>query len=317
MDYKITVGVEVHCELKTKEKIFSPSLSCYGSLANSNANVIDFGYPGVLPQLNKEVLEYAIRACKVLNLNITKDMHFDRKNYFYADNPKNFQITQNETPIGTNGYVEIEVNGEKKKIEILEMHIEEDTCKSVHGDKSSLLDFNRAGVPLIEIVTKPCVHSSEEAVKYLHHPEVLKSAQLNQCYFLERFHAEFIEGIQEEALKRIKHVERLQPFMGDDQWNFHDGIIREMRLDREKDRLTVIVDTYCRTWSDSGDETYLVPFIFTDCVNIEMDLDAGNDYIWTSRIYLLNDFLYVDFESANLKVSSRQLTIGKIITQKN
>ena len=118
MDYKITVGVEVHCELKTKNKIFSPSISTYGSIANTNTNVLDFGYPGVLPQLNKEVLEYAIRACKVLNLNITRNMHFDRKNYFYADNPKNFQITQHETPIGTNGYVEIEEGGEKKKIEI-------------------------------------------------------------------------------------------------------------------------------------------------------------------------------------------------------
>ena len=182
MDYKITVGVEVHCELKTKEKIFSPSLSCYGSMANANANVIDLGYPGVLPQLNKEVLEYAIRACKVLNLTITRDMHFDRKNYFYADNPKNFQITQNETPIGTNGYVEIEVNGEKKKIEILEMHIEEDTCKSVHSEQTSLLDFNRAGVPLIEIVTKPCIHSAEEAVKYLEKlKELLLYANVSDC----------------------------------------------------------------------------------------------------------------------------------------
>ena len=182
MDYKITVGVEVHCELKTKEKIFSPSISSYGSMANSNANVIDFGYPGVLPQLNKEVLEYAIRACHVLNLTITRDMHFDRKNYFYADNPKNFQITQNETPIGTNGYVEIEVNGEKKKIEILEMHIEEDTCKSVHSETTSLLDFNRAGVPLIEIVTKPCIHSSEEAVKYLEKlKELLLYANVSDC----------------------------------------------------------------------------------------------------------------------------------------
>ena len=182
MDYKITVGVEVHAELKTKEKIFSPSKSTYGSMANTNVNVIDLGYPGVLPQLNKEVLEYAIRACKVLNLNITKDMHFDRKNYFYADNPKNFQITQNETPIGTNGYVEIEVDGNKKKIEILEMHIEEDTCKSVHSEKTSLLDFNRAGVPLIEIVTKPCIHSDVEAVKYLEKlRELLLYADVSDC----------------------------------------------------------------------------------------------------------------------------------------
>ena len=182
MDYKITVGVEVHCELKTKEKIFSPSISSYGSMANTNTNVIDLGYPGVLPLLNKEVLEFAIRACKVLNLNITRDMHFDRKNYFYADNPKNFQITQNETPIGTNGYVEIEVDGKIKKIEILEMHIEEDTCKSVHSDKCSLLDFNRAGVPLIEIVTKPCIHSDIEAVKYLEKlRELLLYAEVSDC----------------------------------------------------------------------------------------------------------------------------------------
>lgn len=182
MDYKITVGVEVHCELKTKNKIFSPSISSYGSMANTNVNVIDLGYPGVLPQVNKEVLEFAIRACHVLNLKITRDMHFDRKNYFYADNPKNFQITQNETPIGREGYVLIEVNGEKKKIEILEMHIEEDTCKSVHSEKSSLLDFNRAGVPLIEIVTKPCIHSSEEAVKYLEKlRELLLYADVSDC----------------------------------------------------------------------------------------------------------------------------------------
>lgn len=182
MDYKKTIGIEVHCELKTTEKIFSPSLNNYGSIANTNANVIDFGYPGTLPLLNKEVLKHAIRACHVLNLHINRDMHFDRKNYFYADNPKNFQITQNETPIGYDGYVEIEIDGQKKKIEILEMHIEEDTCKSVHSNTSSLLDFNRAGVPLIEIVTKPCMHSEEEAVKYLEKlRELLLYADVSDC----------------------------------------------------------------------------------------------------------------------------------------
>jgi len=182
MDYKKTIGIEVHCELKTKEKIFSPSISSYGSMANTNANVIDMGYPGTLPLLNKEVLEYAIKACKVLNLKITRDMHFDRKNYFYADNPKNFQITQNETPIGRDGYVEIEIDGVKKRIEILEMHIEEDTCKSVHSMSSSLLDYNRAGVPLIEIVTKPCMNSSLEAVKYLEKlRELLLYAEVSDC----------------------------------------------------------------------------------------------------------------------------------------
>jgi len=182
-NYKKTIGIEVHCELKTNNKIFSPSLSNYGSMANTNVNIIDFGYPGVLPILNMDVVKLALKACKVLNLNISKKMHFDRKNYFYPDNPKNFQITQALTPIGTHGYIEITKNdGTKKKIDILEMHIEEDTCKSVHGEKSSLLDFNRAGVPLIEIVTEPCMETSEEAVLYLTKlRELLLYAGVSDC----------------------------------------------------------------------------------------------------------------------------------------
>lgn len=162
-----TIGIEVHVELKTKSKLFSSSKNSYGELANTNTNVIDLGYPGTLPTLNKEAINLAIKATKVLNAKINKVMHFDRKNYFYPDNPKNFQITQNRTPIGYDGYVEIEVDGVKKKILIEELHIEEDTCKSIHTNNSSLLDFNRAGVPLIEIVTKPVIESSKEAVLYL------------------------------------------------------------------------------------------------------------------------------------------------------
>ena len=109
-------------------------------------------------------------------------MHFDRKNYFYPDNPKNFQITQSRTPIGYDGYVEIEVNGTKKKIEIEEMHIEEDTCKSTHRGDKTLLDFNRAGVPLIEIVTKPCISSSLEAKLYLEKlKELLFYSDISDC----------------------------------------------------------------------------------------------------------------------------------------
>ncbi len=182
-NYQPTIGIEVHCELKTPNKIFSPALSNYGSLANTNINIIDLGYPGSLPVLNIDVVKLALKACRVLNLTITKEMHFDRKNYFYPDNPKNFQITQERTPIGRNGYVEITLSsGETKKILIHEMHIEEDTCKSVHGEKNSLLDFNRAGVPLIEIVTEPCIKSSEEAVLYLEKlRELLLYADVSDC----------------------------------------------------------------------------------------------------------------------------------------
>ena len=166
-NYIPTIGVEVHVELKTNTKIFSNSINGYGEMANSLTNVIDLGYPGTLPTLNKEVLNLAIKAATVLNCKIRREMHFDRKNYFYPDNSKNYQITQSRTPIGYDGYVEVEVNGIKKKIEVEEMHIEEDTCKSTHRGTKTLLDFNRAGVPLIEIVTKPCMNSGEEAKAYL------------------------------------------------------------------------------------------------------------------------------------------------------
>ena len=181
-NYIPTIGIEVHVELKTNTKIFSNSLNGYGQMANSLTNVVDLGYPGTLPTLNKEVINLAIKAACVLNCKIRKEMHFDRKNYFYPDNPKNFQITQARTPIGYDGYVEIEVDGTKKKIEIEEMHIEEDTCKSTHRGDKTLLDFNRAGVPLIEIVTKPCISSSTEAKLYLEKlKELLFYTDISDC----------------------------------------------------------------------------------------------------------------------------------------
>ena len=181
-EYKATIGIEVHVEVKSNTKLFSNSKNTYGMPTNACVNPIDLGYPGTLPTLNKEVIRQGIKACKVLHCDISKVMHFDRKNYFYPDNPKNYQITQNRTPIGRNGYIEIEVDGQKKKIEIEEMHIEEDTCKSAHRGEISLLDFNRAGVPLIEIVTKPCISSSEEAMKYLEKlKETLFYANISDC----------------------------------------------------------------------------------------------------------------------------------------
>lgn len=181
-NYIPTIGIEVHVELKTNTKIFSNSINGYGQMANSLTNVVDLGYPGTLPTVNKEVINLAIKAACVLNCKIRKEMHFDRKNYFYPDNPKNFQITQARTPIGYDGYVEIEVDGTKKKVEIEEMHIEEDTCKSTHRGDKTLLDFNRAGVPLIEIVTKPCISNSTEAKLYLEKlKELLFYTDISDC----------------------------------------------------------------------------------------------------------------------------------------
>ena len=181
-NYIPTIGIEVHVELKTNTKIFSASKNGYGMSANTLVNEIDLGYPGTLPLINREVLNIAIKAAKVLHCNIRKEMHFDRKNYFYPDNPKNYQITQARTPIGYDGYIEIEVDGKIKKIEIQEMHIEEDTCKSAHRKNVTLLDFNRAGVPLIEIVTKPCISSGEEAMLYIEKlRETLLYADISDC----------------------------------------------------------------------------------------------------------------------------------------
>lgn len=181
-NYIPTIGIEVHVELKTNTKIFSSSINGYGMGANTLTNVVDLGYPGTLPTVNKEVVNQAIKAATVLNCKIRRDMHFDRKNYFYPDNPKNYQITQFDTPIGYDGYVLIEVDGETKKIEIEEMHIEEDTCKSAHRGNVTLLDFNRAGVPLIEIVTKPCISSSKEAKLYIEKlREILLYAGISDC----------------------------------------------------------------------------------------------------------------------------------------
>lgn len=181
-NYKTTVGIEVHAELKTKTKIFSDSANHYGKMANTCTNVIDLGYPGTLPTMNEEVIRLGLRAALVLNCEINKHMHFDRKNYFYPDNPKNYQITQNRTPIGVNGYVEIDTENGKKKIRIHDIHIEEDTCKSIHSETKSMLDYNRAGVPLVEIVTEADMSSAEEAVKYLEKlKELLLYADVSDC----------------------------------------------------------------------------------------------------------------------------------------
>ena len=162
-----TIGIEVHVELKSKTKVFSDSINNFKDDINTNVNVIDLGFPGTLPKLNKEVINQALLASLALNCKINKVMHFDRKNYFYPDLPKGFQITQKDTPIGYDGYVEIEDEGIIKRIELERIHIEEDTCKSIHKDDKTLLNANRAGVPLIEIVTKPVIKSANEAMLYL------------------------------------------------------------------------------------------------------------------------------------------------------
>ncbi|NRD77712.1 Asp-tRNA(Asn)/Glu-tRNA(Gln) amidotransferase subunit GatB [Bacillus sp. BRMEA1] len=172
MEFETVIGLEVHVELKTESKIFSASPNHFGAEPNSNTSVIDLGYPGVLPVLNKKVVDFGMKAAMALNCQVATHTKFDRKNYFYPDNPKAYQISQFDQPIGEHGWIEIEVNGYTKKIGITRIHLEEDAGKLNHGKGYSLVDFNRQGTPLIEIVSEPDIRTPDEAYAYL---EKLKS----------------------------------------------------------------------------------------------------------------------------------------------
>ena len=167
--YETVIGLEVHVELATKTKIFCSCSTEFGGAPNTHTCPVCTGMPGSLPVLNKQVVEYAMAVGLATNCKITQYCKFDRKNYFYPDNPQNYQISQLYLPIARNGYVEIEVGDTKKKIRIHEMHMEEDAGKLIHDewDDTSLVDYNRSGVPLVEIVSEPDMRSSEEVIAYL------------------------------------------------------------------------------------------------------------------------------------------------------
>lgn len=171
IEYEVVIGLEVHCQLKTNTKIFCGCSTEYdGAEPNTHTCPICLGHPGVLPKLNKKVLEYAIKAGYALNCNINKYNKFDRKNYFYPDNPKAYQISQYEKPYAEHGHIDIKLkNGTTKRIGITRIHMEEDAGKLVHSDiaDESYVNLNRAGMPLVEIVSEPDMRSSEEAYEYL------------------------------------------------------------------------------------------------------------------------------------------------------
>src|SRR5690625_2060438 len=173
MNFETIIGLEVHVELKTNAKVYSASPNAFGDDPNSNVAPFDLGYPGVLPVVNEEAVNFAMKAAMALNCEIASETMFDRKHYFYPDNPKAYQISQDEKPIGRNGWIDIEVNGVSKRIGVHRLHLEEDAGKLTHGvDGHSLVDFNRQGAPLIEIVSEADMRSPDEAYAYL---EKLKS----------------------------------------------------------------------------------------------------------------------------------------------
>ncbi|WP_019121668.1 Asp-tRNA(Asn)/Glu-tRNA(Gln) amidotransferase subunit GatB [Brevibacillus massiliensis] len=167
--FETVIGLEVHAELSTNSKIFCGCPTTFGAPPNTHTCPICLGHPGVLPVTNKQAVEFAMKAALALNCEISRETKFDRKNYFYPDLPKAYQISQYDQPIGKNGWIDIEVNGEKKRIGINRLHLEEDAGKLTHAEYGggTLVDYNRVGVPLIEIVSEPDISSPEEAKAYL------------------------------------------------------------------------------------------------------------------------------------------------------
>ncbi len=164
---KLVIGLEMHAEMKSTTKVFSPSSNVYNKMANVNINEIDLAFPGFMPSLNEECVKKAVEMALILKCDVAKYMIFDRKNYYYPDLPKGYQITQNTRPVGINGNLEVSLNGSKFNVEILDIHLEEDAAALDHLPTFSLIDYNRAGVPLLETVTAPCMHSADEAIAFL------------------------------------------------------------------------------------------------------------------------------------------------------
>ena len=167
MEFEAVIGLEIHVEMKTVSKMFSNGPVSYGEDPNTKVVLLDMAFPGTMPTVNKQAVINAIRVSHALHMDIDDIVMFERKNYFYSDLPKGYQITQQFRPIGSNGYLTIKLGEEEKRINIERLHMEEDTCKQLHSWDFSLLDYNRAGIPLIEIVSKPEMRSGEEAAKYV------------------------------------------------------------------------------------------------------------------------------------------------------
>jgi len=168
-DYETVIGLEVHAQLLTKSKLFSGDSASFGSEPNTHISPVTLGHPGSLPLLNRKAVEYAVKMGLACRCAITTKNYFARKNYFYPDLPKGYQISQHTTPVCVGGFVKITVSDKEKNVQLNRIHLEEDAGKSLHDvdEYATALDFNRAGVPLIEIVTEPCLESGEEAHAYL------------------------------------------------------------------------------------------------------------------------------------------------------
>ena len=180
--YQTVIGLELHCALKTNSKVFSPSKNSYNEIANNNVNEIDLSFPGIMPSLNKEAVRKALKMSIILGCKQPDELLFDRKNYYYPDLPKGFQITQVTKPVGVDGKVRLIADNHEFDVIIHDIHLEEDAASLDHYYNTSTIDYNRAGVPLLELVTEPCLHSADEALAFLEHiKSIYEYTDISEC----------------------------------------------------------------------------------------------------------------------------------------
>lgn len=264
MSYETIVGLEIHVELSTKTKAFCSCKNSFGGEPNTRVCPVCLALPGAMPVLNRNVLNYAVMAANALNCKINNKSKFDRKNYFYPDLTKGFQITQNDKPICENGYLEIEVGDQKKKIGIFRIQMEEDTGKSLHTEEGeTLMDYNRCGVPLIEIVTKPDMSSGQEARAFL---EKLK----NTLTFLGISDCKMEEGsLRCDVNVNIKDKESGKKTAVTEVKNINSFRGVEKAIDFEVQRHKKILEENIdeirttRRWDDAKNETILMRVKYT------------------------------------------------------
>ncbi|MDH7576994.1 MAG: Asp-tRNA(Asn)/Glu-tRNA(Gln) amidotransferase subunit GatB [Bacillota bacterium] len=282
-EYEAVIGLEVHVELRTRSKAFCNCPNVFGSEPNTNVCPICLGLPGVLPVLNQAVLEYAVRTGLALNCEIASFSKFDRKNYFYPDLPKNYQISQYDLPLCRNGYLDLEVNGVRRRIGITRVHMEEDAGKLIHGEGEkadySLVDTNRSGVPLLEIVTEPDLRSPEEARAFLEKLKaILQYIDVSDCKMEEgslRCDANIsVRPSGTDILNPKTEIKNMNSFravyraLGAEMerqcaiWGAGDRVVRETRAWNEAEGTTVAM----RTKEEASDYRYfpdpdLVPIV--------------------------------------------------------
>jgi aspartyl-tRNA(Asn)/glutamyl-tRNA(Gln) amidotransferase subunit B len=289
MSYRTVIGLEIHVELLTKSKIFCSCSTEFGSEPNTQCCPVCLGLPGALPVLNKKVVEYCIKAGLALNCHITNTIKMDRKNYFYPDLVKGYQITQYNEPLCRNGYVEIDIEKDRKKVRIRRIHIEEDTGKSIHlDDDSTLIDYNRSGVPLIEIVTEPDISSPGEASLFLEKlKSILKYIGVSDCKMEEgSLRCDININVVEEKTGKTSEITEIKNL------NSFKSVVRALEYE-EKRHIKLLnkglnTKRETRRWNEDRNETIMMRTkediedyrYFRESDIVEIDIDPN----WTQEI---------------------------------